>query len=202
MHIEISFQKHRLRCALSCASEVGVGIFALVPKHLLSQLEVVDDVVVDFLGSGTWLLPVLAAVDHLVDIRHTAKYAYKAEIIVSAHVISLAHQARFALGCHIRIGLDSLNLLHCEIATLYALELRAIEIAQQRVVGICLKVLDVVGVSHIRQVLTALQSIVRGDVANKPLTEVCTVEFPCERSVGSVDRTDCRLSQSEVVLRG
>ena len=32
-YTHLSFQKHCLRCALSCASEVGVGIFALVPKQ-------------------------------------------------------------------------------------------------------------------------------------------------------------------------
>lgn len=86
-----------------------------------------------------------------------------------------------------------------EVAAADALELGPVEVEQQGVRRYRLEVLDVVGVGHVADVLSALERIVRGDVTDEPLAEIGVVELPGERHVGGIDGLYSRLPAGEEV---
>ncbi len=68
------------------------------------------------------------------------------------------------------------------------------------VVGVGLEVVDVVGVGAVGHVLSPLEGVVGGYVADKPLGEVCAVVFPCQRGIAAVDGLDAGVARDVEVV--
>lgn len=146
-------------------------------------------------------MPAVGTVDDEIHIRHSAEDAHEAEIIVCSHEVGFTNQAVFALLRHCFVRRKVGNQFDGKVAARDSLVLCAVEIAQQSVVGVCLEVFDVVDVGHVGCALSAFESVVGSDVADKPFREISAVVFPCKRSVCRIDSLDSCFSGGYEVFK-
>ena len=191
--IQVHLHEHGLCGTLGGATHVvGLGVLAALDEQLLGTLQVGEDELEGLVARGAFLSPLARTIDHIVDERHAAKHAHKAEVIVCAQEIGLAHQsvAQFlgeTAACHLVEGHLG-HLVKSQVGASHARPLSAIEAQQQLVVGVGLEILHVAALAHVGHRLAALEGVVAHDVANEPLAVVGGVgaKLPHERRVGRV----------------
>lgn len=176
---KVGFQQQSTSSTLCNTPQILRLILRLFPQEHLGIGQILHNVGIDGRQLLSFESKLVGTFDDVSVVGHFAKNPHEAQVVESPEALSLRHIACLQEHIHILIASHLGDVDNGTIATSNAHILRVVVLEQDVVVGIDTEVLHIQKIGILGFELTALESIVRANIAKEPFAHIGTIaELP------------------------